>query len=82
MPGKMRLIHAISVVTAALLSLTPAAAQQAQPQQLPSAQGRPSAKAPAASPRPADKAEPSQGRSGEAHLRQRIEQLEEQLVDM
>lgn len=86
MSGKMHPILASGVAAAAvLLSLTSAVAQQPQPQPLPSAQGRPPARAPAATARPVDKetkAEPSQARSGDAQLRQRIEQLEEQLVDM
>ncbi len=88
MLGKMRVLLASGVTAAAvLLSQTAAIAQQPQPQQLPSAQGRPPARAPAttAAPtnRPAEtKGEPAQGRSGDAQLRQRIEQLEEQLVDM
>ena len=88
MLGKMRVVLASGVTAAAvLLSQAAAIAQQPQPQQLPSAQGRPPARAPAttATPtnRPAEtKGEPAQGRGGDAQLRQRIEQLEEQLVDM
>lgn len=86
MLGKMRPILASGIAAAAvLLSLTAAIAQQPQPQPLPSAQGRPPARAPAATARPVDKetkAEPSQARGGDAQLRQRIEQLEEQLVDL
>lgn len=88
MPSMMRLICVSGITAAAvLLSLDVAVAQQAQPQQLPSAQGRPPARGPASTgtpaTRPEAKAEPSQARGGnEAQLRQRVEQLEEQLTDM
>ena len=88
MPGNMRVVLAGGVAVAAvLLSLTAANAQQQQPQPLPSAQGRPPARGPATTTtptaRPAEtKGDTSQARGGDAQLRQRIEQLEEQLVDM
>jgi tol-pal system protein YbgF len=85
MPGTMRLMRVCGITAAAvMLLLTAAGAQQAQPQQQqPSAQGRPPARGPATTGTPATKAEPSQGRGGsEAQLRQRVEQLEEQLTDM
>ncbi|MFM9847097.1 MAG: tol-pal system protein YbgF [Hyphomicrobiaceae bacterium] len=88
MPGNMRVVLASGVAAAAvLLSLTAANAQQQQPQPLPSAQGRPPARGPATTTtpttRPAEtKGDSSQARGGDAQLRQRIEQLEEQLVDM
>lgn len=82
MLGKRRLFRASGVAAAAVaLSLTAAVAQQ-QPQQLPSAQSRPPARGPATT-GTAAKTEPSQARGGsEAQLRQRVEQLEEQLTDM
>jgi tol-pal system protein YbgF len=85
MPGTMRLMRVCGITAAAvMLLLTAAGAQQAQSQQQqPSAQGRPPARGPATTGTPATKAEPSQGRGGsEAQLRQRVEQLEEQLTDM
>jgi tol-pal system protein YbgF len=85
MPGTMRLMRVCGITAAAvMLLLTAAGAQQAQPQQQqPSAQGRPPARGPATTGTPATKAEPSQARGGsEAQLRQRVEQLEEQLTDM
>jgi tol-pal system protein YbgF len=81
----MRLMRVCGITAAAvMLLLTAAGAQQAQPQQQqPSAQGRPPARGPATTGTPATKAEPSQARGGsEAQLRQRVEQLEEQLTDM
>jgi tol-pal system protein YbgF len=88
MPGNRRSALAVGgAVAAVLLSLTAANAQQQQPQPLPSAQGRPPARGPATTTtptaRPAEtKGDTSQARGGDAQLRQRIEQLEEQLVDM
>lgn len=87
MPGTMRVVRVCGAAAAAVvLSLTTVVAQQAQPQQLPSAQGRPPARGPATTgapaTRPETKGEPSQARGGEAQLRQRVEQLEEQLTDM
>jgi tol-pal system protein YbgF len=84
MPSTMRLIRVSGVAAATVtLLLTAASAQPAQAQQQPSAQGRPPARGPATTGSPAAKAEPSQARGGsEAQLRQRVEQLEEQLADM
>jgi tol-pal system protein YbgF len=68
----------LSVVALLALSLDPlAVAQQPQPGQLPRAQAPPVATAPKAAAPPREV--PS---AGDAALRQRIEQLEEQLVDM
>jgi tol-pal system protein YbgF len=79
----MRLIRVGGFAVAAVVfSLGAAIAQQAQPQPLPSAQGRPPARGPATTGTPAAKSEPSQARGSEAQLRQRVEQLEEQLTDM
>jgi tol-pal system protein YbgF len=64
------------VIFGALL-WTPAAGQQ-QPS---GAQGRAAGKSPPTAARPAAK-DDAHGRGGEAQLRQRVEQLEEQLVDM
>lgn len=78
-----------AIAAIVLLGWTPATSQQTQQppigqQGQPSSQGRPATKSsPAPTTRPAAKEESPQNRGGsEAQLRQRVEQLEEQLVDM
>lgn len=73
-------------IAAITLLWTPAMGQQTQPPvgqqgQAPS-QGRPAAKSPPPAARPPAKEEATHNRGGDAQFRQRIEQLEEQLVDM
>jgi tol-pal system protein YbgF len=92
MSGLARRLPITGIVLAAtLLPWLPAQAQQQQPfggaqQQQPAAQQRPPARTTAPAARPAEPkadASASQARGGgDAQLRQRIEQLEEQLTDM
>jgi tol-pal system protein YbgF len=68
-------------LTALLLSAVPALAQQPLPTQTAPGKGAPTSKTKAATPK-AEGGAPTAATGGESGLRQRVEQLEEQLVDM
>lgn len=87
-PGNVTLAQPLAIIMAAMVMclglIQPLSAQQPPPpaQTLPPAAAKPKKDSPPAAPKPAKVDAAPTGGQGEAALRQRVENLEEQLVDM